>query len=174
MAERIYQFDFNGFPWDVTPKNFKGFKIEGENYLGRFVRETKGEYYLTSPLSSATYFMEKIFKPFEDFVQEEMWAVFLNTKLKATHEALMYRGTVNSILLRPVELFREAVKLNTTGIVLGHVHPSGDPTPSLEDITTTQHIYAVSKLLEIALYDHIVVGKNAWVSLRQSGLGFKD
>lgn len=85
---------------------------------------------------------------------------------------MIYRGTVNSALIRAPEIFKEAVRVNATGLLLSHCHPSGDPTPSPEDVMVTRRVREIAILLEMDLEDHIVVGKNAWVSLRERGLGF--
>lgn len=66
----------------------------------------------------------------------------------------------------------EAVRQNSPSIVMGHCHPSGDPTPSPEDVRVTELIYSAGKLLDIALLDHLVIGDNAYTSLRQGNLGF--
>ena len=70
------------------------------------------------------------------------------------------------------ELFKEAVRVNAPALILSHVHPSGDPTPSPEDVRVTQQAYLASKILGIELLDHIVLGKDVWVSLKERGLGF--
>lgn len=163
---------FDGPPLDVTPPNFAGLGLE-EKRLARFVRQVAGEYTIASSALAAAYLLEKIFTPFEAFDQEELWALLLNTRLRVTHEVMVYRGTLNAISVRPVEVFREAIRLNASGLVLGHVHPSGDPTPSPEDIAVTRHVNQIAKLLELTLADHIIVGRDAWVSLRERGMGFE-
>lgn len=164
---------FDGPPVDVTPPRFAGLELKESGPLGRFVRVVEGEHTLASPAQAAAYFLERVFTPFEAFEQEELWALLLNTRMRVTHEVMVYRGTLNTISVRPVELFREAIRLNASTLLLGHIHPSGDPTPSLEDIVVTRHATQIAKLLELPLADHIIVGKGAWVSLRERGLGFE-
>ena len=110
--------------------------------------------------------------PFDQFSQEEMWVLLLNSRTRITHEVMVYRGTVNSALVRVPELFKEAIKVNAPGLILSHCHPSSDPEPSPEDAMITRQARLAAELLDIDLLDHIVVGKDAWVSLRQRGLGF--
>ncbi len=172
MKERIYQLRFDGPPVDVTPQYFAGLGLE-EKRLARFVREVEGEYTVASPALAAAYLLEKIFTPFEAFDQEELWALLLNTRMRVTHEVMVYRGTINSISVRPVEVFREAIRLNASGLILGHNHPSGDPMPSPEDIAVTRQAQQIARLLELTLADHIIVGRGSWVSLRERGLGFE-
>ncbi len=174
VKERIYQLRFDGPPLDVTPKDFGGLGWGPELPQARFVREVRGVHTLASPALAAAYFLERVFAPFEAFDQEELWALLLNTRMRVTHEVMVYRGTLNAISVRPVELFREAIRWNAAGLVLGHIHPSGDPTPSPEDIAVTRHAHHIAKLLELTLADHIIVGKDAWVSLRERGLGFES
>jgi DNA repair protein RadC len=73
------------------------------------------------------------------------------------------------VRIRLAELFKEAVRTNAASIVLSHCHPSGDPTPSPKDILMTELALQVANLLEIQLLDHIVVGQNRWVSMRERG-----
>ena len=94
----------------------------------------------------------------------------MNSKNKITHEAMVYRGTATTAYIRVAEIFKEAVRVNATGIILSHNHPSGRPDPSPEDIETTRRAKEAADILGIALEDHIIVGKDAWVSLREQGL----
>ena len=87
---------------------------------------------------------------------------------------MVYRGTVNTAYVRVAEFFKEAVRVNATGIILSHNHPSGKPDPSPEDIETTRRAKEAADILGIELEDHIIVGKDAWVSLKERGLGFDD
>ena len=86
----------------------------------------------------------------------------------------MYRGTVNTMYVRVAEVFREAIRLNAVGIILSHCHPSGEPTPSPEDVRVTELAVAAGKLLEITVLDHIIVGAGRWVSMKERQLGFKS
>ena len=140
---------------------------------GRFVRSVHDELVVRSPSDAANYFTSRIYTPFEQFEQEEFWVLLLNTKNRVTHEAMIYRGTVNTIYVRVAEVFREAIRHNATYILLSHCHPSGDPTPSPEDVRVTEMAREAGQLLDISLLDHIVVGNSRWVSMKERGLGFK-
>ena len=85
---------------------------------------------------------------------------------------MVYRGTVNQAIIRPVEIFKPAAQTNATAIVMAHNHPSGLPDPSPEDVQVTMQVREIATLLEMQLEDHIEVGKDTWVSLRNRGLGF--
>ena len=104
--------------------------------------------------------------------REELRVVLLNTKNVALRVATVYQGNVSSSLVRVGELFRDAVRLNATGMILVHNHPSGDPTPSPDDLHLTAEALAAGRLLDIQLLDHLVVGHDAWVSLRDRGIAF--
>ncbi len=106
--------------------------------------------------------------------QEHLKLVLLNTKNQIIRIDTVYKGTVNSSQVRVAELFKEAIRQNATSIILAHNHPSGDPAPSPEDIRITQLVIEAGKLLEIELLDHLVLGHQRWISLREKRLAFKD
>ena len=139
---------------------------------GRFVRAIKENILIRSPDDAAQHLLNHVFTPFDAFDQEELWVLLLNTKNRITHEAMIYRGTVNSIHIRPAEMFKEAVRVNAPALVLSHIHPSGQADPSTEDIRVTEEAVQAGRLLGIDLLDHIIVGNEVWLSLRQHGFGF--
>ncbi|MCC6457934.1 MAG: JAB domain-containing protein [Caldilineaceae bacterium] len=143
-----------------------------EESSGRFVRKVKEEIRIRTPVDAAQHFLDRVFTPFDAFDQEELWGILLNTKNRITHEAMIYRGTVNTIHLRQAELFKEAVRVNASALVLSHIHPSGHVLPSPEDIRVTEDAFLAGRLLGIDLLDHIIVGRDTWLSLRTQGLGF--
>jgi len=105
--------------------------------------------------------------------QETLRVVLLNTKNQVIKFSDVYRGSLNSSLVRVAEVFKEAVRVNAAAIIVAHNHPSGDPTPSPEDARVTEQIVAAGKLLEIEVLDHLVIGERTYVSLREKRLGFK-
>jgi DNA repair protein RadC len=104
--------------------------------------------------------------------REELRVVLLNTKNVVLRVATVYQGNVSSSLVRVGELFRDAVRLSASGLILVHNHPSGDPTPSPDDLHLTAEALAAGRLLDIDLLDHLVVGHDAFVSLRDRGVSF--
>jgi len=104
--------------------------------------------------------------------QEELRLVLLNTKNQVLAISQVYKGSVNTSLIRVSELFREAVRENCPALVVVHNHPSGDPTPSQEDIKITEQIVKAGKLLDIEVLDHLIIGHQRYVSLKERGLGF--
>lgn len=105
--------------------------------------------------------------------REELRVVLLNTKNAVLRIVTVYQGNVSSSLVRVGELFRDAVRLNATSVILVHNHPSGDPTPSPDDLHLTAEALAAGRLLDIDVLDHLVVGHDAWVSLRDRGVSFE-
>jgi len=104
---------------------------------------------------------------------EEMRTVLLDTKNRVLAMPLVYSGSLHTTVIRVGELFREAVRQNCAAIIVVHNHPSGDPTPSPEDVAVTREIVQAGKLLDIEVLDHLVIGAaNRFVSLKERGLGF--
>ncbi len=106
--------------------------------------------------------------------EAEAFAVLLlNTKNRVIGSEVLYIGTVSSTHIRLGEVFRAAVRLNATGVILAHNHPSGDPTPSPDDIHLTAEAIAAGRLLNIPVLDHLVLGAaGAFRSLRSDGVSF--
>ncbi|MFI5199330.1 MAG: DNA repair protein RadC [Candidatus Limnocylindrales bacterium] len=104
--------------------------------------------------------------------REELRVVLLNTKNVVLRVVTVYQGNVSSSLVRVGELYRDAVRLNASGLILVHNHPSGDPTPSPDDLHLTAEALAAGRLLDIELLDHLVIGHDAFVSLRERGVAF--
>jgi DNA repair protein RadC len=104
--------------------------------------------------------------------REELRVVILNTKNAVLRVVTAYQGNVSASLVRVGELFRDAVRLDAAGVILVHNHPSGDPTPSPDDLHLTAEALAAGRLLDIDLLDHLVIGHDAYVSLRDRGVAF--
>jgi len=103
---------------------------------------------------------------------EVMRTVLLNTKNRVIASPVIYQGSLDTAVVRVGELFREAIKHNCRSLIVAHNHPSGDPTPSPEDVAITREIVAAGTLLDIAVLDHLVIGHQCFVSLKERGLGF--
>jgi DNA repair protein RadC len=104
--------------------------------------------------------------------QEQFRVVCLNTKNHVQTIATVYQGTINSSAVRIAEVFAEALRRRSAAIIMAHNHPSGDPTPSPEDIAVTRQIVEAGRLLDVDVLDHLVIGQGRWVSLREKRLGF--
>jgi DNA repair protein RadC len=106
------------------------------------------------------------------FQQEHLWVILLDTRNKVITIEKIYVGSLNSSTVRVGELFRAAIQRGAASLIVVHNHPSGDPTPSPEDVALTRAIVQSGKLLDISVLDHLVVGHNRWLSLKERGLGF--
>jgi DNA repair protein RadC len=104
--------------------------------------------------------------------REELRVVLLNTRNAVLRLVTVYQGNVSSSLVRIAELFRDAIRLNAAGLVLVHNHPSGDPTPSPDDMRLTAEALAAGRLLDIQVLDHLIVAGDGFVSLRDRGVAF--
>jgi DNA repair protein RadC len=104
--------------------------------------------------------------------QEELWVMLLDTRNKLIKIEKLYRGSLNSSMVRVGEVFKAAVRRNAACVLVMHNHPSGDPTPSPEDVTLTRAIVSAGKLLDIEVIDHLVIAGGRHVSLKERGLDF--
>jgi len=120
----------------------------------------------SKPSTIAEYYMEDM----RHKQQEHLKLLMLNTKSRLIGEADISKGTVNTALISPRELFVEALQKNAVYIIMLHNHPSGDPTPSKEDIMVTGRVKESGKLIGIELLDHIIIGNNCYISLLEKGL----
>ncbi len=102
--------------------------------------------------------------------QEQLRVLLLDTRNHVLGQCVIYQGNVNSSVIRPAEVFRPAVIESAPSIIISHNHPSSDPTPSPEDVSITRELVQAGKLLGIDLLDHVVIGGDRWVSLKERKL----
>jgi DNA repair protein RadC len=105
-------------------------------------------------------------------VQEQLWVLVLDTRNRVISIEKLYKGSLNSSTVRVGELFKAAIQKNAASIILVHNHPSGDPTPSPEDVQLTRSAIQAGKLMDIDVLDHLVIGNHRFVSLKERNLGF--
>ena len=136
--------------------------------LSRRIAKKKAEADLCfhDPGTIASYYMED----FRHSSQEQLLLLMLNTKNRLLGEEIISKGTVNASLISPREIFLESLHHHAVSIVLIHNHPSGDPTPSKEDIQITRRIKEAGVMLGIELLDHIIIGDRNYISFRESTL----
>ena len=104
--------------------------------------------------------------------QEHVRVVLLNTRNQVMSVAEVYKGNVHSAVVRIGELFRDAVRENCTSLIAVHNHPSGDPSPSPEDVALTKQLVEAGRMLGIEVLDHIVIARKGYESLKERRLGF--
>jgi DNA repair protein RadC len=106
--------------------------------------------------------------------QECLRVMLLNTKNHVMGTREVYRGSLNCSLIRVGELFKDAVRENCAALILVHNHPSGDPSPSRDDIQVTRQAVEAGKLLDVQLLDHLIIGRgDRWISMKERALGFE-
>lgn len=133
----------------------------------RFKSFQKEEYKITKPKDAADLVMDEI----SMLNQEVLVLLMLNTKNIVIGKKQIFKGTLNSSLVHPREVFREALKKSANSIIISHNHPSGDPTPSQEDVNITQRIKECGNLIGIDLLDHIIIGHhNNFISFKEKGI----
>jgi DNA repair protein RadC len=118
---------------------------------------------IRSPTDAANLLMWEM-GPLE---QEQLRLILLDTKNRVIALPIMYIGNVNTAITRPAEIIRCALQHNTVGVILVHNHPSGDPTPSPEDINLTQRLTEAFTLCDIELLDHIIIGHSRFLSIKE-------
>jgi DNA repair protein RadC len=104
--------------------------------------------------------------------QEQLRVLLLDTKNHVLDNVEIYRGSVNMSQVRVGEVFKAAIRRNAVAVIAVHNHPSGDPTPSPEDVALTRALVEASKLVDVDVLDHLIIGQDRWVSMKERGLGF--
>lgn len=112
------------------------------------------------------YYQDKL----KDKLQEFFYCVYLDTKNHIIKDKLLFIGTINESLIHPREIFKEAYLLSASSIICVHNHPSGNVTPSNNDIIMTKQLIEVGKILGIKVLDHIIIGKNNYYSFNDNSL----
>jgi DNA repair protein RadC len=140
----------------------------------RVVKERSGQYEFEDKIVSSPDkvrdILEEVFE-LSELAEEVFILVCLDTKNKVTGLFKVSQGSLNSSIVHPREVFKRALMQNASSIILAHNHPSGDTTPSLEDISITKRLYEAGNLLGVEVLDHIIVGANGkYKSFKEDGL----
>jgi len=121
---------------------------------------------IKSPENAAALVMEEM----RHLDREHFWALLLNTKNQVLSKEVISIGTLNSSAIHPRELYKAAIRRSAAGVILVHNHPSGDPTPSQQDIEVTKRLIEAGNIIGINVLDHLVIGDNKFVSFKARGL----
>lgn len=122
-----------------------------------------------SPMDAANLLMSEM----SLLEQEHMRVVLLDTRNRVLKIPTIYIGSLNTSVIRVAEVFRTAIRESAAALVVVHNHPSGDPSPSPEDVNTTRSIIQAGQLLDIDVLDHIIIGNQCFASLKEQGLAFE-
>jgi DNA repair protein RadC len=148
----------------------KAVQLKAALELGRrsLLDRSDERFQITSPAYAAGLLLHEM----NGLDQERLIVITLDTKNRVLSQETLYIGNVNTSVVRVAEIFRPAIRQNASAIIVSHNHPSGDPSPSPEDVRVTHQIVEAGKLLDIDVLDHLVVGDHRYISLKERGLGF--
>lgn len=149
-----------------TPKSWAPF------YSLKLVRERDIAYEARSQFRSPADIAHILMPYFSECHTEHMLAVAVDTKMRLIGVNVVFTGSLNTAVITMREIFKPLISMNADSFIVAHVHPSGDPTPSPEDVRVTEMIADAGRLMDIELLDHLVFGHNRFVSLKERGLGF--
>ena len=150
----------------------KAAQIKAAIELGRRISDTSSQDRpsIHSPADAAALVMYEM----SALEQEEVRVALLDTRNKVLSVEMVYRGSIDSSQVRIAEMFKFAIRKNAKSIIVFHNHPSGDPSPSPDDIALTRDLIRAGDLLGLQLLDHIVIGRGNFVSLKERRLGFEN
>jgi DNA repair protein RadC len=137
----------------------------------KVIKENSGRYDVSKKIQSPEDVFEIVQKVIKvsEYPEENLWMITLNTKNDITGIFTVSTGSLNSSIMHPREVFKRAMLQNAASIIICHNHPSGDTTPSAEDINITKRLHEAGEILGIKLLDHIVAGDNSYTSLKEKG-----
>lgn len=146
----------------------KAIQIKASLELGRRMAVALREHNvdITSPADVFNFMAEEM----RYLEQEEFRVIFLNIKNKIITTEVIFKGSLNSSIVHPREIFRLALKRNAASVILLHNHPSGDPKPSSEDISVTRRLVEAGEVMGIKVLDHIIIGEKNYISFREKDL----
>lgn len=157
----------------ITLMNIKGIKeakasqiIAACELYRRAKRASLKDFKIKSPSDVANLFDDSSFRE----KQESVKLISLNTKNIVISIKEVFKGGLNNSIVHPREIFKEALSISAASIVLCHNHPSGDPTPSIEDINITKRIKKCGDVMGIELLDHVILGSDKFISLKEKGI----
>lgn len=130
-----------------------------------YQQHTEDRFTIRSPEDAAAYLMTDM----TSLKQEHFVVLFMNVKNEVLHKQTIFIGSLNSAIVHPREIFREAVKRSAASIICAHNHPSGNPTPSPEDIEVTKRLTEAGALMGIEVLDHVIIGDHQFISLKEKG-----
>jgi DNA repair protein RadC len=145
----------------------KAVQIMSAVEIGRRIAnlEYDDRYSIRSPEDGANYVMNDM----RFLSQEHFVCLYLNTKNQVLHKQTIFIGSLNASIVHPREVFKEAFRRSAASIICIHNHPSGDPTPSREDIEVTKRLAECGKIIGIEVLDHLIIGEKKYVSLKEKG-----
>ena len=132
-----------------------GRRFSGKRATGRKIMSTNDAY--------------DIFRPMQHLHKEYVRGLYLNSRYEVIHDEIISIGSLDANIIHPREVFRPALEAGAYAVIIAHNHPSGDPKPSKSDINTSKKLIEAGNLLQIPLLDHLIIGMNAYTSLKKEG-----
>jgi len=175
LADRLYRtyrlhelanLDVNELRKHLGIGEAKACQILAAFQLGKRLLAYEAKPVFTRPADVANFLMSEL----SPLPQENFKCLFLDRKNRLIHDKTLFVGTRGESPVDPAIIMREAIQKNALGIILVHNHPSGDPTPSKEDVVVTKRLQEAGKILGIEIHDHIIIGNNSFRSLREMQL----
>ncbi|WP_026697309.1 RadC family protein [Alkalicoccus chagannorensis] len=145
----------------------KAVQLKAALELGRRIKQYPVEetHVIRSPQDVADYMMEDM----RHLKQEHFVALYLNTKNAVLHKKTLFIGSLNSSLVHPREVYKEALRYSSASFICLHNHPSGNPEPSREDIDVTRRLHEAGKTLGVDMLDHVIIGDRQFCSMKEKG-----
>ena len=156
---------------DTFQKNFKVGFVQACQLMAAV--ELGKRFFKKTPFAGNLRNAEEAYKLVQDMQslkKEHVRGLYLNSRYRLIHEETISIGSLDTNIIHPREIFRPAIEYGAYALILAHNHPTGDPTPSAEDLAMTKRLVKVGKLLQIPLLDHLIVGCNAFTSLNKENL----
>jgi DNA repair protein RadC len=148
----------------------KAAQIKAAIELGRRLHDTSPEEHVI--ISNPAQAADLVKYDMQALEYESMRVILLDTRNHVLEVKEIYRGSVNTAQVRTADVFKPAVRRNATALIVVHNHPSGDPTPSPDDVAVTRELLRAGETIDVKVLDHIVIGQGRHVSMKERGLGF--
>jgi DNA repair protein RadC len=148
----------------------KAAQLKAAIELGRRLHETAAEEQTT--ISNPAQAADLVKYDMQALEYESLRVILLDTRNQVLEIREIYRGSVNTAQVRAADVFKAAVRRNATGLIVVHNHPSGDPTPSPDDVAVTRELLKAGEMIDVKVLDHIIIGRGRHVSMKERGLGF--
>jgi DNA repair protein RadC len=148
----------------------KAAQIKAAIELGRRLQQSKPEEHTT--ISNPAQAADLVKYDMQALDHEELRVILMDTRNQVLEVREVYRGSVNTAQVRAADVFKAAVRKNATALIVVHNHPSGDPTPSPDDVAVTRELIKAGEMIDVKVLDHIIIGRGRHVSMKERGLGF--
>ena len=148
----------------------KAAQIKAAIELGRRLQSAPSEEHMT--INNPAQAADLVKYDMQALEQEALRVILLDTRNQVLEIKEIYRGSVNTAQVRAADVFKPAVRKNATALIVVHNHPSGDPTPSPDDVAVTRELIKAGEMIDVKVLDHIIIGRGRHVSMKERGLGF--